>query len=53
MNFRNSEIFLAKAEKFRYTTNCCGMIAVKREVAACRQVFPWSECQESRKALRI
>ena len=31
-----------------YTTNCCGMIAMKREVAACQQWqagFPWSECQ--------
>ena len=28
----------------RYTTQCCDMIAVKREVAACGQVFPWSEC---------
>ena len=25
----------------------CDMIAVKREVAAARQVFPWSECQEA------
>ena len=31
-----------------YTTTCCGMIAVKREVAAFEQSragFPWSECQ--------
>ena len=35
-----------------YTTNCCGMIAVKREVAARPQGsagFPWSECQEARR----
>ncbi len=25
---------LAKAKRLRYTTNCCGMIAMKREVAA-------------------
>jgi hypothetical protein len=34
-----------------YTINCCGMIAVKREVAAVPQGiagFPWSECQEGR-----
>ena len=34
-----------------YTINCCGMIAVKREVAAVLQDtagFPWSECQEGR-----
>lgn len=31
-----------------YTMYCCGMIAVKREVAACEKSsvgFPWSECQ--------
>ena len=31
-----------------YTTTCCGMIAVKREVAAVEKSsvgFPWSECQ--------
>ena len=31
-----------------YTIQCCGMIAVKREVAGCQQWqsgFPWSECQ--------
>ncbi len=34
-----------------YTSHCCGMIAVKREVAArLRGIagFPWSECQEVR-----
>ncbi len=36
---KNSEIFLANKGKFRYTTNCCDMIAVKREVAACRAGF--------------
>ena len=31
---------LAKAITLRYTTNCCDMIAMKREVAACiKQVF--------------
>ena len=29
-----------------YTNPCCGMIAVKREVAAYVAGFPWSECQE-------
>ena len=29
-----------------YTNPCCGMIAVKREVAARFEAgFPWSECQ--------
>lgn len=31
-----------------YTTTCCGMIAVKREVAVVKKLstgFPWSECQ--------
>ncbi len=28
-----------------YTNHCCGMIAVKREVAARVAGFPWSECQ--------
>ena len=29
-----------------YTNPCCGMIAVKREVAAYKLAgFPWSECQ--------
>ena len=39
---------LAMLEFPMYTTNCCGMIAVKREVAASQQWragFPWSECQ--------
>ena len=33
-----------------YTNNCCGMIAMKREVAAGLKGFagfPWSECQEA------
>jgi hypothetical protein len=42
-----------KLEKFfpiRYTVLCCGMIAMKREVAAGDRHshlagFPWSECQ--------
>ena len=28
-----------------YTSQCCGMIAVKREVAAFVAGVPWSECQ--------
>lgn len=39
---------LAKKEMLRYTTNCCGMIAMKREVAAGMRItagFPRSECQ--------
>ncbi len=28
-----------------YNINCCGMIAMKREVAAHDAGFPWSECQ--------
>ena len=35
-----------------YTTKCCGMIAMKREVAALPKGmagFPWSECQEAGK----
>ena len=34
-----------------YTNKCCGMIAVKREVATGLKStvgFPWSECQEVR-----
>jgi hypothetical protein len=34
--------------QIRYNITCCGMIAVKREVAGCKQLqtgFPWSECQ--------
>ena len=38
---------LAFSENNRYNTTCCDMIAVKREVAAERRVFPWSECQEA------
>lgn len=36
-----------------YTLTCCGMIAVKREVAALPKDsagFPWSECQEGRES---
>ena len=39
---------LAQKEFFVYSRLCCGMIAVKREVAACEKSsvgFPWSECQ--------
>ena len=34
--------------KFMYNDTCCGMIAVKREVADSQKWqsgFPWSECQ--------
>ena len=34
-----------------YTIKCCGMIAMKREVAAYRAGFPWSECQENQNNL--
>lgn len=36
---------LAFPENIMYTNNYCGMIAVKREVAAVWAGFPWSECQ--------
>ena len=36
---------LAFLNKTMYNINCCGMIAVKREVAAYVAGFPWSECQ--------
>ena len=36
---------LAFFGKTMYNINCCGMIAVKREVAAYVAGFPWSECQ--------
>ena len=42
--------FLAKSPNIMYTNNCCGMIALKREVAAGPKGtagFPWSECQEA------
>ena len=42
--------FLAYYPNIMYTYNCCGMIALKREVAAGPKGtagFPWSECQEA------
>jgi hypothetical protein len=36
---------LAISGKTLYNVFCCGMIAVKREVAAFVAGFPWSECQ--------
>ena len=39
---------LAKYLILMYSVTCCGMIAMKREVAGCQQCqpgFPWSECQ--------
>jgi hypothetical protein len=42
----NQQKGLAIAIPIRYNIPCCGMIAMKREVAAWKwQVFPWSECQ--------
>ena len=37
--------FLAFPENILYTSQCCDMIAMKREVAAHVAGFPWSECQ--------
>lgn len=31
---KKCKILLAKAKRLRYTSNCCDMIAMKREVAA-------------------
>ena len=36
---------LAILIKTMYNKHCCGMIAMKREVAAFVAGFPWSECQ--------
>ena len=37
---------VACLKNIMYTNNCCGMIAMKREVAAKKLAgFPWSECQ--------
>ena len=36
---------LAIPKEISYTSNCCDMIAMKREVAARVAGFPWSECQ--------
>ena len=36
---------LATLQNILYTNYCCGMIALKREVAARVAGFPWSECQ--------
>ena len=44
---------LAYFQNIMYTNNCCGMIAMKREVAAVPKDtagFPWSECQEAAQA---
>ena len=41
---RKSKKVLAFLGKTMYNINCCGMIAVKREVAAYVAGFPWSEC---------
>ena len=43
---RKNKKVLAFLNKTMYNINCCGMIAVKREVAAYKLAgFPWSECQ--------
>ena len=48
-NIEKKQVFLKKMLAFPkiivYTIKCCGMIAVKREVAAPVAGFPWSECQ--------
>lgn len=47
---KNFKKFLAYYPNIMYTNNCCGMIALKREVAAGPKGtagFPWSECQEA------
>lgn len=47
---KNLKKFLAYYPNIMYTNNCCGMIALKREVAAGPKGtagFPWSECQEA------
>ena len=36
---------LAIPKEISYTSYCCDMIAMKREVAAQVAGFPWSECQ--------
>ena len=38
---------LAFTENLVYNSNCCDMIAKKREVAIRWMGFPWSECQET------
>ena len=45
---------LASAVFLVYTTNCCDMIAVKREVAALSSEagFPWSECLETAQSVK-
>ena len=36
---------IANFKSIVYTSRCCDMIAMKREVAVDKAVFPWSECQ--------
>ena len=38
---------LAFPKNLVYNSNCCDMIAKKREVAIRWMGFPWSECQET------
>lgn len=42
---KNDKKILANLNFILYTIGCCGMIAMKREVAALEAGFPWSECQ--------
>ena len=47
---KNFQKTLASSPNIMYTIKCCGMIAMKREVAALPRDgagFPWSECQEA------
>ena len=43
--FKKNKKGVAKPLFLMYTTNCCDMIAMKREVAAFIAGVPWSECQ--------
>ena len=42
---KNFKKVVAIADFLVYNHFCCGMIAVKREVATQRVGVPWSECQ--------
>ena len=45
MFLENLKKVLAFCFDIVYSIPCCDMIAKKREVAADRAGFPWSECQ--------
>ncbi len=52
-NEKNIKKSIAIEKVLIYTNSCCGMIAVKREVAAEAKAyagFPWSECQVTKLA---